>query len=108
MLESLLKDLLSLEVREEYRESRRGELRQINLDDRCDQAYIRNRFRRHLKANMNTLEGVRMIDNYHNAIRYSFTDLETLEGLNKVIKSIDNWINNTDKEGYKALRLELY
>lgn len=109
MLENLLKDLLSLEVREEYREINKGEIREINLNDRCDQAYIRNKFRRYLKANRSTLEGIRMIDNFHNGVRYNFDSLDTLEDLNKVIESINKWVNvYCVSECVKPLRLELF
>lgn len=108
MLENLLKDFLGIEVREDYRETHKGEIRELNLDDICDQAYIRNRFRRHLKANSSKLEGIRMIDNYYQGTRYTFNNIDTLEGLNKVIDIMNFWIKNCINEGKAPLRVEVY
>ena len=40
MLENILKDFLGIDYRKEYKEINKGELREINLNDKADQAFI--------------------------------------------------------------------
>lgn len=85
----LLVNFLGIEKREDWKESNKGNLVDINLDSIQDQAYIRSQFKRFLlnckNSNMvitsNRLQGYRV-----DLSRYDFT---TLEGRNKLLNTID-------------------
>ncbi|MGL5712120.1 MAG: hypothetical protein ACRCX2_03805 [Paraclostridium sp.] len=105
MLENLLKDLLQLETREDFRDYNEGNMIALDLNKTCDLAYIRVQFKRALKGN----QGLILTDSKNNNTRLDFTNsYATLEGRSKILKSIQNWINNCYAEGLAPQKISFY
>ena len=90
MLENILKDFLGIDSRKEYKEINKGKLREINLNDKSDQAYVRCQFKKWLKNNQpKQLKLYTSFNNGYLIISESDNiDFSTLEGCNKVISRI--------------------
>lgn len=105
MLEKLLKDLLQLETREDFREFNKGNIIALDLNNRCDLAYIRSKFKRTLKG----YEGLILTDSNNNNVRLDFENSYcSLEGRDKIMKSIQNWIDNCIAAGCMPNKLSFY
>lgn len=106
-LENVLKVFLGLETREDYRESNKGNIIELNMNDRCDLAYIRNRFRRHLKSQQP--KQLKLFTDWNNGYviidENSNIDLNTLEGLNKVINRINLALTEIEANNEKVFGL---
>lgn len=105
--ENVLKNFLGLETRKEYIESKKGEIRELNMNDRCDLAYIRCQFRRYLKIQQP--KQLKLFTDYNNGYviidENSNIDLNTLEGLNKVINRIKLAITEIEENNEKIFGL---
>lgn len=90
MLENILKDFLGIDYRKEYKEINKGELREINLNDKADQAFIRCQFKKWLKDNQpKQLKLYTSFNHGYLIISESDNiDFSTLEGCNKIINRI--------------------
>lgn len=107
-LENTLKSFLGLETREDYRDNHKGEIRELNMNDRCDLAYIRCQFRRHLKREQP--KQLKLFTSwdwgyliYNNEV--DGIDLNTLEGLNKVIDRIKLALTEIEENNEKIFGL---
>ncbi len=103
ILETLIMNSFNIETRKDFREENKGNLVPLNLSLSCDLACIRMYFKRMLvKENFKTIV---LRDNRLNNTRIttgSFINgwnLNTIEGRDKVLKSIENWCNKVIKEG---------
>lgn len=90
MLENILKDFLGIGYRKEYKGINKGELREINLNDKADQAFIRCQFKKWLKNNQpKQLKLYTSFNNGYLIITESDNiNFNTLEGCNKIISRI--------------------
>ena len=105
MLENLLKDLLKIETREDFREFNKGNIIALDLNKTCDLAYIRSQFKRAIKG----YNGLILTDSNNDNVRLDFNNsYNSLEDRNKVIKSIQNWINNCIDSGCVPNKLTFY
>lgn len=106
-LENVLKNFLGLETRKDYKESNKGNIIELNMNDRCDLAYIRNRFRRYLKSQQP--KQLKLFTDYNNGYiiidENSNIDLNTLEGLNKVINRINLALTEIEANNEKVFGL---
>lgn len=85
----LIASFLELEEREDWRESNKGNIVKLNLDNIQDQAYIRCQFKRFLSNCKSS--SMRILSNRLNGYRIDLNNynLSTMEGRNKLLNSID-------------------
>ena len=110
MLENLLKDLLKLEERKDYREYNKGNIGALEMNNICDLAFIRCEFKRTLKSKQPS--GLILTDSKNQNTRLCFTnsysnplDFNTLLGRERVLTSIKSWINNCIAEGVEPQKI---
>lgn len=106
-LENILRNFLGLDTREDYRDSHKGEIRELNMNDRCDLAYIRCQFRRYLKREQP--KQLKLFTDWNRGYviinEYCNVDLNTLEGLNKVIDRIKLALTEIEENNEKIFGL---
>lgn len=105
MLEKLLADFLNIKDRKDFRVQNKGNLIPINFDLLCDKSYIKSVFKRKmLELNPNMILLVN--DKFERTcidLKSSFKtplDITLIEDRNKVLISINNWIEEERKNGH--------
>lgn len=98
----LIANFLGLETRADFREYNKGNIIDLDFNLNCDLAFIRCQFKRYLRNN--NIKTMKLVNSMNYGYRFlGNEDINTLEGLNKVINNLKLALDEADNSYYRLI-----